>query len=198
MKKTILILFAFIILAHSFLSGCMMIGMHGTNGNGMGHHNNDQINRNNISVTKEYISNDFKITADFPSYTLEEDLVYSINIYTISKNVFVNKATINLVLNYSNGDNNINEDIVIRDYYIENETFYFQTKLYDEGIYKLRFVISEINDVAVEPNIEIENEVHLYNNSSVQSNNSNSLLSPIAILSGSAMILMMILKFSLF
>lgn len=196
MKKRILIISMISFFSLSFFSGCMMAGMHGIGGNGMGHHKNEQMNHNYKIVTKEYITDNFIITADFPSYSLENDLIYSIKVYSKSENAFIENASIKLILN--NNENNFGDTLIITDYYVENETFYFQVKQLEEGNYNLKFAVNKINDISIEPNIEIGNNVHLYNISNENTNKSNSLFTPMAIIGGSAMILMMILKFSLF
>lgn len=150
-------------------SGCMMIGMHGMGDTGMTHGgtHSEETQQQKI-IVKESIANGIKITAEFPPYTLADELVYKVTVYDNRDKLFISDASISLIVKK---DDSREEDIHSKHGQIHemkflpdeinNGTYSFRPSIDNPGTYKFIFILEKIGDYEIDPPIEVEQTVRL-------------------------------------
>lgn len=212
-----------ILLTPLFLSGCMMLGMGGIGGHSGGgmHGDSHGSSVEGQTIVKESVINGIKITAEFPQYTLNDELAYKVTLYDVREKIVISDASISLIVisNDSRGQSQRSrqtsshsghgdippaqsqekvEKMKFSPDEIKNGTYIFHPTIKNKGTYRFIFVLDRVGSVAIEPPIEVEQTVQLYSrmDQPMQQRNDNtagfSLSSPVIWIGLGAMAVMML------
>ncbi|MFA5804536.1 MAG: hypothetical protein WC879_07810 [Melioribacteraceae bacterium] len=219
MKKS----FFLLLMLSIILEGCMMLGMGGmghTGGGGMqgDSHGSSMTGK---TIVKESIVNGIKITAEFPPYTLSDELAYKVTLYDVREKIIISDASISLIVTSNDsrsqgsrsgqasshsghGDSSPTqsqgkvEKMKFSPDEINNGTYIFHPTIKNKGTYKFIFVLEKVGNVAIDPPIEVEQTVQLYSRMDQPSEHSGdnmagfSLSSPVILIGLGAMAIMML------
>lgn len=171
----------------SLLSGCSTLGLGGA-GNTEGIHGGSHGSsmKDNILI-RESIVNGVKISAEFPPYTLKDELAYKVSLYDVNGKTTIPNASIVLIVINNDTDNkgthsgpggsntghgghgpNLNDsepaqskDASTKFYpdEINNGTYIFRPLIRNKGNYKFKFVVDRIGNTDLKQPIEIEQAV---------------------------------------
>lgn len=209
-----------------FLSGCMMLGMGGMGGHTGGgtHGSSDGSSMNGQTIIKESVVNGIKITAEFPPYTLNDELAYKVTLYDVREKLIVSDAAISLIVisNDSRSQSSLSgqtsshsghgdsspaqsqgkvEKMKFSPDEIYNGTYIFHPTIKNKGVYKFIFVLERVGNVAIDPPIEVEQTVQLYSRMDQPSEQSGEnmagfgLSTPVLLIGLGAMAIMMLFAF---
>ena len=191
-KSLVLITF---VTGHSiFLSGCMMAGMgmmHGDNNHGM---NMEDHNSNRV-IIKEFNTDEYKITAEFPSSIHGNTDICRIRILDKTANTLQTDVEIYLEVLHANTNGHEDHTIKIKHAKYENGYFVFLPNVSSNDSYKLAFAIERIKTNIFSDPIRIDYSTE--NNSEMDDSHSHSdsgsiFSSPVLYVGAVAMTVMMI------
>jgi len=190
-----------------FISGCMMLGMGGMGHMGGMNENSQGSSMNGQTIVKESIVDGIKITAEFPPYTLADELAYKVTLYDVREKLIISDASISLIVIPDNdrshdaqSDHSKRQEMKFSPDKsgINNGTYIFRPSIKNTGAYKFIFVLERVGNVAIDPPIEVEQTVQLYSQIDQSSEHSGdnmtgfSLSSPAILIGLGAMAIMML------
>ena len=206
-----------VILAPLFLSGCMMLGMGGIGHSGAGgmHGASQSSTMRGQTIIKESIANGIRITAEFPPYVLGDALAYTVTLRDVRDNSTISDATTALIVtsddNRSNGSHpgHLDSSVTLNQRsswtkkispeVIGNGTYLFRPSITSGGAYRFTFVVEKVDNVTINPAIEVEQTVRLLSQADRQSENGDhktgSGVSPAVLIGAGAMAIMMLFMF---
>lgn len=189
-----LVLITFVTGSSIFLSGCMMAGMgmmHGNNSHGMnmGDHNSNRV------IIKEFNTDEYKITAEFPSSIHGNADVCRIKILDKTANTLQTDVEIYLEVLHANKNGHEDHTIRIKHSKYGNGYFVFLPNVSSNDSYNLAFAIERIKTNIFSDPIRIDYLTE--NNSEMDDSHSHSdsgsiFSSPILYVGVVAMAVMMI------
>ena len=213
MKK----LFAMIVLAPLFLSGCMMLGMGGIGHSGGGgmHGASQGSTMRGQTIIKESIANGIRITTEFPPYILGDVLAYTVTLRDVRDKSMISDASIALIVtsddNRNQGshsghlDSSVTQNqrsnwrIKISPDVVGSGTYVFRPAITNEGAYRFVFVVERVGNAQIEPAIEVEQTVQLLGQMDQHSENGDhrtgSGISPAVLIGAGVMAIMMLFMF---
>ncbi len=194
-----IVLFMIITVSSIYLSGCMMTGMGMMHGGG-NHEMNMENHNNNKFVIKEYNTNEYKITAEFPSSIKGNTDICRIKILNKTANSVQTDVEVYLEVLSENTEEHGNHShgkssFKISHSKFENGYFIFTPNIESAGIFQLTFSIERIKTNIFSDPIRIE---HLTENNSEtddahsHSNSDSVFSSPYFYVGAAAMAVMMV------
>lgn len=200
-----------ILLTPLFLSGCMMIGMGGMAGHkGSGMHGDSHgSSMNGQTIVKESVVNGIKITAEFPPYTLNDELAYKVTLYDVREKLIISDASISLIVTTDNSlghdshsDHGKMQEMKFSPSEINNGTYIFRPSIKNTDVYKFIFVLEKVGNVTIDPLIEVEQTVQLISQMNQHSENDDNMTAPgivpVVLISAGVMAIVMLFMLRLF
>jgi hypothetical protein len=220
MKKSIYLL----LLLSIILEGCMMLGMGGMGGMGHTGGGGMQGDSHGSSMTgqtivKESIVNGIKITAEFPPYTLSDELAYKVTLYDVREKLIISDASISLIVTLDDsrsqgsrsgqasshsghGDSPPTqsqgkaEKMKFSPDEINNGTYIFHPTIKNKGTYKFIFVLERVGNVTIDPPIEVEQTIQLSSQMDMHSEDGDNMgvsgISPVVLIGAGVMAIIML------
>jgi len=188
-----------------FLSGCMMLGMGGMGHTGSGgmHGDSHGSSMNGQTIVKESVVNGIKITAEFPPYTLSDELAYKVTLYDVREKLIISDASISLIVTTDNSrgqdshsDHGKMKEMKFLPDGINNGTYIFRPSIKNTGAYKFIFVLERVGNVTIDPPIEVDQTIQLLSQANQHSENGDNMtgygISPVVLISAGVMAIIML------
>ncbi len=206
-----------VLAAPLFLGGCMMLGMGGT-GSGGGMHEAANDARNGQTLVRESVVNGIGITVAFPPYASGDKLAYTVTLRDTRDQSPISNASLVLVVTAdatrNQGSRSVqsgahaghgepstapSQETVGRMTFTPeaagNGTYVFQPSITTPGAYRFLFVLERAGTMTMDPQITVEQTVHLDSRGDQHSGTGDhmgSRRSPAVLLGIGAMALMML------
>ena len=204
MKKS----FFLLLMLSIILEGCMMLGMGGmrhTGGGGM-HGDSHGSSMDGQTIVKESVVNGIKITAEFPPYTLSDELAYKVTLYDIREKLIISDASISLIVitDNSQGQNSHSDHAKMQEMKfspdeINNGTYIFRPSIKNTGAYKFIFILERIGNSKIDPPIEVEQTIQLLSQMDQHSENGDNMtgsgISSVVLIGAGVMAIIMFFMF---
>jgi hypothetical protein len=198
-----------------FLSGCMMLGM-----GGMAMHGAPQgSSMNGQTLVKESVANGMRLTAEFPPYALGDALVYEVTLRDVRDKSTISDASIALIVmsdenrnqgsrsgqassQSGHGDSSTTRSqgsigkMKVSPDEVDDGRYVFRPSITNGGAYKFVFVLDRVGSVAIDPPIEVEQNVQLDGRMDKHAGESDhatrSAMAPVVVASAAVMAIMMV------
>ena len=205
-----------------FLSGCMMLGMGGMGAAGGGgvHGAPHGPSTSGQTLVKESVVNGIRMTAEFPSYLLGDELAYTVTLRDVRDKSTISDASIALIVTLDDnqssrsgqagshsehGDSSPTQSqgkaghMKVSPDEIGNGTYVFRPAIKNGGAYKFVFVLARVGSVRIDPPIEVEHTVQLDGQRDQRSRHGDhrteSRMAPAVLIGAGAMAIMMFFMF---